>query len=320
VPTSSFNGFCSKDVANFTVLGVAGKRPAIAQAQVSVNQLEAKLAAGQGGNRPGGKGQVGKGQYQVRTELKVFKGEVDAAYRARGILLGKGGENLKHISEKSGLRIILDGDTANKMWLVVVGPPPHVSAMKMVRDLVDFVNEDYKQWVARAQEARDRAGQRREEAEQRLEEAKRQREEVAKEEAKQREEAKKRPATTGYGRQFGSASGLSSYASVPPPRLSMAMPAMPPRRALPAPPAKPAMPPLPASERRWQICLAGTWRFFDAASQREFERAYAAGKTIHKFNTRGWSYILDFKSMLTQVSHSTTRQRLVRRLDDAGSG
>jgi len=106
-----------------------------------------------------GKGQFGKGQgkgkgkrqveEQLRTELQVFKGEVNAEYSARGILLGKGGENIKHISEESGLRILLEGDTMKTMRLVVVGPLPHSFALKMMKDLVEFVNEDYKEWVAR---------------------------------------------------------------------------------------------------------------------------------------------------------------------------
>jgi len=115
-------------------------------------------AIGERGKREVGKGQVGKGhgkgkgkiqvEEQLRSELQVFKCEVPADYRARGVLLGKGGENIKHISEQSGLRILLEGDTSRTMRLVVVGPRPHSSAVKMMKDLVEFVNEDFEQWIA----------------------------------------------------------------------------------------------------------------------------------------------------------------------------
>jgi len=73
---------------------------------------------------------------------------------------------------------------------------------------------------------------------------------------------------------------------------------------------------LPGVARRWQTVLAGKWRFFDDELQSEFERAYAAEEKIHKFKARSWSYDLDFDRMV-QVNLSTTRERPVRRLDDA---
>jgi len=76
---------------------------------------------------------------------------------------------------------------------------------------------------------------------------------------------------------------------------------------------------MPSVERRWQTILAGKWRFFDNESQIEFERAYAAGETLHKFNARGWGYHLDLNRMV-QVNLSTTRERPVRRLEDADLG
>merc|ERR1719329_2072561 len=75
---------------------------------------------------------------------------------------------------------------------------------------------------------------------------------------------------------------------------------------------------LPKVDRRWrwQTVLAGKWRFFDPELQVEFEKAYAESKQVHKFKARGGSYDMDFARMV-QVNLSTTRERAVRRLDDA---
>jgi len=111
------------------------------------------------GKTVGGKGQGHRGQGKgkdaenLRTELAVFSSEVDTDYHARGILLGRGGENLKHISEETGLRIILEGASTNTLRLVVCGPPPHLPALEMARDLLEFVNEDYNQWTVRRRAA-----------------------------------------------------------------------------------------------------------------------------------------------------------------------
>jgi hypothetical protein len=71
---------------------------------------------------------------------------------------------------------------------------------------------------------------------------------------------------------------------------------------------------LPSSSGKWQTVLAGKWRDFDEGLQAELGAAKLAGRTVHRFFARGWSYELDFVRML-QINLSTGRTREVRRLD-----
>lgn len=64
----------------------------------------------------------------------------------------------------------------------------------------------------------------------------------------------------------------------------------------------------------WQTMLGGRFRDFEEEFQELFEDAHQQGHRVLDFSARGWSYKLDFESML-QINCSTGRERLVQRVD-----
>lgn len=72
-------------------------------------------------------------------------------FSVRGRVLGKGGENLKYITEKTGCRVVLEG-----MMLRVLGRGGAniEGAAEMVRDLLSCLRKEYDQWRHRHNDAR----------------------------------------------------------------------------------------------------------------------------------------------------------------------
>jgi len=81
----------------------------------------------------------------------------DEGCSARGRVLGKGGQNLRYISESTGARLSLEGD-GSALRLDIAGGD-HEAAVAMVRDLLASVGEEHARWAARRErEAEQAAG------------------------------------------------------------------------------------------------------------------------------------------------------------------
>jgi len=128
---------------------------------------------GYGGASSSGKRKGGRGS-GLRSDLSHHRGPFPVmaegvevgGFSLRAHLLGRGGENVRHISEQTGVRIVLEGPgleapsgagdapaaMASRPQVRIIGRPGAdlEAAEKLLQDLLDQVRNDFQQWLARA--------------------------------------------------------------------------------------------------------------------------------------------------------------------------
>eukprot|EP00929_Paragymnodinium_shiwhaense_P071328 TRINITY_DN3627_c0_g1_i1.p1 TRINITY_DN3627_c0_g1~~TRINITY_DN3627_c0_g1_i1.p1 ORF type:complete len:984 (-),score=144.64 TRINITY_DN3627_c0_g1_i1:280-3231(-) len=76
---------------------------------------------------------------------------VKEGFSVRGATLGRGGQNLRFITEQTGIRIKLEGATSSAMYLRLVGgrADDMKTAESLAKDLIKQVGTDYAAWLQR---------------------------------------------------------------------------------------------------------------------------------------------------------------------------